>query len=89
MILFVGVGVGALLMYMLDPDRGRTRRKLLGDKLVGWTNDLTDAAGSKARHLRNRAQGVVAEAGSALGVTGGGDELSGGQEGTRHQGASA
>ena len=69
--LLVGVGIGGLLMYMLDPERGRTRRKLVGDKLVKWTNDLSDAAGSKARDLRNRAQGVVAEARGALGGGGG------------------
>jgi hypothetical protein len=64
--LLVGIGVGAGLMYLLDPERGRTRRKLLGDKLVAWTNDLTDAAGSKARDLRNRAKGVVAETSGAV-----------------------
>jgi hypothetical protein len=64
--LLVGIGVGAGLMYLLDPERGRTRRKLLGDKLVAWTNDLTDAAGATARDLRNRAKGVVAEARGAV-----------------------
>ena len=63
--LLAGVALGAGLMYLLDPERGRTRRKLLGDKLVAWTNDLSDAAGATARDLRNRAKGVVAEAGGA------------------------
>ena len=87
--LLVGVGVGAALMYMFDPERGRTRRKLLGDKLVACTNDLTDVAGSKARDLRNRARGVLAEAGSALGASGERGEQSGELGGARQQGASA
>lgn len=87
--LLCGVAAGAALMYFLDLDRGRTRRKLLGDKLVAWTNDLTDAAGSRARDLSNRARGVVAEARGALGVARGGGEQSEGQEGVRRQGASA
>ena len=63
-------------------------RALLRDKLVGWTNDLGDAAGKAGRDLRNRAQGVVAEAGSALGITGGA-ERSGGQEGAQRRSATA
>lgn len=64
--LLTGVAVGAGLMYLFDPERGRTRRKLFGDKLAALTNGLTDAAGSKARHLRNRAKGVVAETRGAV-----------------------
>lgn len=87
--LLVGVGVGAALMYLLDPNRGRTRRKLLADKLVASTNDLTDVAGSRARDLRNRARGVLAVAGSALGVSGERGGQSGELEGAGQQGASA
>jgi hypothetical protein len=66
-------------MYLLDPERGRTRRKLLGDKLVAWTNDLTDAAGATARDLRNRAKGVVAEArGAVQNLSGGAGQTSAG-----------
>jgi hypothetical protein len=79
--LLTGVAVGAGLMYLFDPERGRTRRKLLGDKMVAWTNDFTDAAGATARDLRNRAQGVVAETrGAVRGLAGrvglGGDDSS-------------
>ena len=66
--LLCGVAAGAALMYFLDPDRGGRRRALLRDKLVGLSNDLGDAAASKARDLRNRAQGLVAEASTALGA---------------------
>jgi hypothetical protein len=83
--LLCGVAAGAALMYFFDPDRGRRRRALLRDKAVGMSNDLGEAATGAARDLRNRAQGVVAEAGSALGVTGGG----GGLEGERQRSATA
>lgn len=66
-----GVGLGAALMYLLDPERGRTRRKLLGDKLTSLTNTAGERVASKSRDLRNRAQGVLAETGLA---GSGGDE---------------
>lgn len=56
-----GLGVGAAVMYMLDPDRGRTRRKLVGDQVTSMTHDAADAITGEAQDLRNRAQGVVAE----------------------------
>jgi len=87
--LMCGVAAGAVLMYFFDPDRGRTRRALLRDKVVGLSNDLGDAAGKAARDLRNRAQGVVAEAGGALGLTGGGGGQSGEQERERQRSATA
>jgi hypothetical protein len=64
--LLAGIGIGAGLMYLLDPERGSARRKMVGDKLVAWTNDLTDAAGATARDLRDRAKGVVPEARGAV-----------------------
>jgi hypothetical protein len=65
-ILLGGIGIGAALMYLFDPDRGRGRRARLGDQIAGTANRLGDAAGSKARDLRNRAQGIIHEAGSLL-----------------------
>jgi gas vesicle protein len=59
--LFGGIGIGALLMYLFDPDRGQGRRAKLGDQLTSKVNHLKGAAGSKARDLRNRAQGVMHE----------------------------
>ncbi len=65
-LLLGGIGLGALLMYLFDPDRGRGRRAMLSDQLTSKVNRLSDAAEAKARHLRNRAQGVIHEARSIL-----------------------
>ncbi|OGA74427.1 MAG: hypothetical protein A3G81_14405 [Betaproteobacteria bacterium RIFCSPLOWO2_12_FULL_65_14] len=49
-------------MYLLDPEQGRRRRALLRDQLVHAKRVLSERAGSKARDLSNRAQGLAAEA---------------------------
>jgi hypothetical protein len=66
-----GVGLGAALMYLLDPSGGGRRRALIRDKAVGLSHDITDAVEGKAKDLRNRAKGLVHEAGSL--VSGSGD----------------
>jgi hypothetical protein len=57
------LGAGALLMYLFDPERGKGRRNRLKDQTASKVNQLTCATGSKARDLRNRAQGVVHDLG--------------------------
>jgi hypothetical protein len=57
------LGAGALLMYFFDPERGRGRRARLKDQTTSKVNHVSSAAGSKARDLRNRAQGVVHDLG--------------------------
>lgn len=64
--LMSGLGVGATLMYFLDPDRGVRRRALVRDKLVHGVNVAGDAAGTALRDSANRARGVAAEARSRL-----------------------
>ena len=61
-----GVGAGALLMYLFDPDRGRGRRSKLRDQVTSKANHLGTAAGSKARDLRNRARGVIHDMSSKI-----------------------
>lgn len=64
-----GLVVGAGLMYLLDPDRGRRRRALVRDQVVSAGHDLGDLGGTlntKARHLRNQAAGLAAEAQARL-----------------------
>lgn len=64
--LMSGLGVGAALMYFLDPDRGVRRRAMVRDKLVHGVNVAGDAAGTALRDSANRARGVAAEARSRL-----------------------
>lgn len=59
--LLAGMGIGAGLMYLLDPERGRTRRAYLRDQLTIATNRAGEQIDKTSRHLRNRVQGVVAE----------------------------
>jgi uncharacterized membrane protein len=56
-----GIGLGAGLMYIFDPDRGRRRRATARDAAHHIVNDLNDAVGKTSRDLSNRAQGLVAE----------------------------
>jgi hypothetical protein len=56
-----GIGLGAALMYLFDPNRGRRRRALIRDKFEAAANTTSDYAGKMSRDLRNRAYGVVAE----------------------------
>ena len=59
-----GIGVGAALMYLLDPDRGKRRRGLVRDKLVSAAKTTPRAIGVTTRDLSNRARGLASEAGS-------------------------
>lgn len=59
--LLAGIGIGAILMYIFDPDEGRRRRALLRDQIVSCMNETSDIVGKKSRDLRNRAQGVIAQ----------------------------
>jgi gas vesicle protein len=63
----VSVAVGAAAAYMLDPERGRTRRALARDKAVAVTNRLNDMLEGKSRHWSNIARGYVAEARGLIG----------------------
>jgi uncharacterized membrane protein len=56
-----GMMIGAGLMYLLDPDRGRRRRAIVRDQMVSGWNELDDAVDTASRDLKNRARGVLAE----------------------------
>lgn len=56
-----GAGIGAGVLYLFDPGRGRRRRALARDKVVHYGHETGDATGVVARDLRNRAKGLVAE----------------------------
>ena len=57
-----GLGLGAALMYLFDPDRGRGRRALIRDKAEDAANKAGEYAEKVSRDLRDRASEVVAEA---------------------------
>src|SRR5512138_2725488 len=59
-------GVGAGLMYLFDPDRGKRRRALLRDKAEHATRIAADAARKTRRDVRNHLLGAVAEFESLL-----------------------
>lgn len=67
------IGMGAALMYVFDPERGRRRRARLRDKIAHTINVTKMAANTTAHDLRNRAKGIVAETRTLLSQ---GDEVS-------------
>lgn len=68
----VCAGLGALLMYLLDPKSGRRRRKLVADQLTHLNHVAERGAAGKARHIANRARGIKAELSSLGGPRGDG-----------------
>jgi hypothetical protein len=54
-----GFGLGAGLMYLLDPDMGRRRRALLRDKAVSLGHQASDVAAKVGRDMKNRAHGLA------------------------------
>jgi hypothetical protein len=62
----LGVGFGAALMFLLDPNQGGRRRALLRDKAVRlWTRGSRQVGGL-SEDLGNRARGVLSETKSRL-----------------------
>src|SRR6266508_5057037 len=59
--LAIGMAVGARLMYLLDPDRGRRRRALLRDMVIHGAHKAGDALETATADLGHRAAGLVAE----------------------------
>jgi len=64
--MLMAFGLGAGLMYLLDPMAERRRRALARDKAVHFEHEAEDFAGAKARHLRNKAMGLMHETKSAI-----------------------
>jgi uncharacterized membrane protein len=55
------LGLGAGLMYYLDPDRGRRRRALLRDRLDHRSHAFRSFSRKAGRDARNRALGLASE----------------------------
>lgn len=56
------IGLGAGLMYFMDPEEGNRRRALVRDQVVSLLNSSDRAIDKTARDLRNRTRGVLSEA---------------------------
>src|SRR5436305_3939020 len=59
--LLAGVGVGAGLMYLLDPQTGRRRRALVRDQAYHVWNEAQDGWDTLRSDVRNRAYGLASE----------------------------
>ncbi|HET9533592.1 MAG TPA: SRPBCC family protein, partial [Blastocatellia bacterium] len=56
------LALGAGLMYILDPDRGKRRRAQVRDKARHLASKTNDAIGKSSRDFSNRISGIVAGA---------------------------
>ena len=56
-----GLGLGAALMYVFDPDRGKRRRAMIRDKVDSTAHRFSDKAEKMGRDIGNRAYGMIAE----------------------------
>jgi hypothetical protein len=65
--LIAAAGIGATVMYLLDPDRGNRRRHLIADKFIHAGNQASEAVGKTRRDLGNHARGVAATVQSRFG----------------------
>ena len=87
LLFLTGIGVGAAVMYILDPDGGGRRRALIRDKAVSIGNDVTEAVRKTTTDLSNRAQGVMHDAKGVIGSVG--EDLGPGQAETNSEWNSA
>ena len=53
------IGLGALLMYVFDPQQGRRRRARVRDKLIDYNRKTRAGIDATARDIRNRTAGVA------------------------------
>ena len=61
-------GLGAAVMYFLDPERGARRRSLIRDRAVHAGHVAGDAWDTTRRDLSNRARGLAADVRARLGT---------------------
>ncbi len=61
MTLLAGIGIGAALMYFIDPVGGGRRRALARDKATSAIHSVGRGLKGRGEDLRNRARGAAAE----------------------------
>jgi uncharacterized membrane protein len=59
--LITTLGLGAGLMYFLDPQHGERRRSMVRNKANQFVNDIDDSINIAMQDARNRARGVLSE----------------------------
>jgi hypothetical protein len=59
--LLSGIGIGAGLMYYVDPHRGHARRVVMRDKTLRLSRQIGERAGKVERDVNNRLRGKVAQ----------------------------
>lgn len=59
-LLLIGMGIGAALMYALDPQQGNRRRAVARDKLTKAAHKTGRAVGATSRDVVHRASGLAA-----------------------------
>lgn len=64
--LLSGLGVGAALMYLYDPQEGNRRRSMLRDKANSLNQQAQEAVQGRMEDLGNRARGMLHEAKSTF-----------------------
>ncbi len=67
--MLVAAGLGATLMYFLDPGQGRRRKAVLRDRAMHFGRATRDLVEGGLRDLSNRAAGLAAQAQGALRVS--------------------
>jgi hypothetical protein len=60
-VMLLGAGVGAGLMFLLDPKGGNRRRSLVRDKIFSLGRDAVDSASRRSQDVLNRARGEMLE----------------------------
>lgn len=53
-----GIGIGAVAMYLADPEGGNRRRAMIRDQVVSQTNRKREALDVMTRDFSNRARGL-------------------------------
>jgi len=61
--LLLGVGLGALTAYMLDPDRGQRRQALVRDQVVQATKAVQREVPKSIRYTQDRLQDIQSQLG--------------------------
>ena len=59
--LLTTLGLGAGLMYFMDPQHGNRRRALVRDRVNSWIYSLDQSLDTARQDLRNRTRGVLSE----------------------------